>query len=320
MSDGRVLVTGASGFVGSRVVERLLDDHKSVTVTTRSCVAVNRGDMRSVTIPGLDGTTDWREALADVQSVVHCAARVHVMRESSSDPQAEFRRVNSDGTIALARAAARVGVSRFVFVSSIKVNGESSVPGRPFVESDAPSPVDPYGMSKWEAEQGLRSISESTGLPLVIVRPPLVYGPGVRANFLRLARWVARGVPLPLGSVTENRRTFVALENLVDLLKLVLWHPEATGETFLAGDGEDLSTAELLRRTAAAMGRRARLLPIPVGVLESVADGLGIADMFARLTGTLQADTAKARNRLGWSPPLSVDEGLREAVASLRRW
>jgi nucleoside-diphosphate-sugar epimerase len=227
---------------------------------------------------------------------------------------AEYRRVNVDGTLALARAAAQAGVRRFVFVSSIKVNGERTPPGRAFRADDAPAPADAYGVSKWEAEQGLFALSRETGMEVVVIRPPLVYGPGAKGNFAALVRWVARGVPLPLGAVRHNRRSLVGLDNLVDLIVTCLDHPGAANEVFLAADGEDLSTADLLRRVGRAMGHPARLLPVPVWVLQAAAASLGKRAVAERLLGSLQVDGSKAGELLGWEPPCMVDEGLRRAV------
>ena len=239
------------------------------------------------------------------------------MAERAHNPLVEFRRVNVDGTLNLGRQAAAAGVRRFVFVSSIKVNGEDTPSGRRFSNGDAPTPQDPYGISKMEAEQGLRQIAADTGMEVVIVRPPLVYGPGVKANFAALMRAVQRGIPLPLTSVTHNRRSFVALDNLVDLLITCIDHPAAANQTFLVSDGEDLSTADLLRRLGSAMEKPARLFPVPPSLLQLGANLLGKGDMAQRLLGNLQVDISHTRQTLGWTPPVSVDEGLRRAVAGL---
>ncbi|AOF87746.1 3-beta hydroxysteroid dehydrogenase/isomerase family protein [Hydrogenophaga sp. RAC07] len=249
--------------------------------------------------------------------VLHLAARVHVMDDPSADPLTAFRQTNTAGTLHLARQAAAVGVRRFVFVSSIKVNGECTAAGQPFTATDAPAPQDPYGISKMEAEQGLRQIAAETGMEVVIIRPPLVYGPGVKANFASLMRAVQRGIPLPLASVTHNRRSFVALDNLVDVLITCVDHPAAANQTFLVSDGEDLSTTDLLRRLGHAMNKPARLFPVPPSLLQFGANLLGKGDMAQRLLGNLQVDIDHTRNTLNWTPPLSVDEGLRRAVAGL---
>jgi nucleoside-diphosphate-sugar epimerase len=236
------------------------------------------------------------------------------MSDEAADPLGEYRRTNVEGTLKLAQDAAAAGVRRFVFLSSIKVNGEATAPGRPFRETDAPHPVDPYGRSKLEAEQALFEFGQRSGMEVVVVRPPLVYGPGVKANFRSMMRWLSKGVPLPLGAI-HNHRSLVALDNLVDLLVRCTEHPAAANQVFLAGDGEDVSTTALLRRTAAALGCRARLIPVPASWLMMAARGLGKAPVASRLCGNLQVDISKARDLLGWQPPVSLDEGLRRAAA-----
>ena len=257
---------------------------------------------------------DWSEALTRVSTVVHCAGRVHIMTEQATDPLREFRQINVDGTLNLARQAAEAGIRRFVFLSSIKVNGESTNSGCPFTADQQPEPGDPYGVSKMEAELALRSLTSHTGMEVVIIRPPLVYGPGVKANFLEMMRWLARGFPLPLGAVTQNKRSLVALDNLVDLVETCIDHPAAANQTFLVSDGEDLSTAALLRRLSLALGRPARLMPVPVGLLKLGAGLLGRSAVAQRLCGSLEVDIGKTRELLGWSPPVSVDEGLRRTA------
>jgi len=308
-----VLVTGGNGFVGTALCNRLRLD----AVPCRAAIRRNTGaagGVSIVTVGDICAETDWRAALHGVQVVVHLAARVHVMDERSADPMAEFRRVNVAGTLNLARQAATAGVQRFIFLSSVKVNGESTRPGQAFAATDVPAPEDPYGISKLEAEQGLRQIEAQTGMEVVIVRPPLIYGPGVKANFARMISWVARGLPLPLGAVTENRRSLVALDNLVDLLVLCLTHPAAAGQTFMVSDGEDLSTVGMLQRLALAMGRRARLIPLPVALLEFGARVVGRRAMAQRLLGSLQVDSQPTRERLGWQPLLSVDQAFAYVV------
>lgn len=271
----------------------------------------------SVVVGDLQESTDWRVALADVRVVVHLAARVHVMQDNVPDPLAEFRRINVAGTLNLARQAVQAGVRRFVFVSSIKVNGEETLPGHSFTADDTPAPSDHYGISKLEAEQGLKEIASQTGMELVIIRPPLVYGPGVRANFHMLLRAVARGVPLPLGGL-NNKRSLVALDNLVNFIMTCITHPDAANQTFLVSDGEDLSTTELICRIANALGKPARLISIPLWMLKVGSMLLNKRDSLQRLSGNLQVDISKARDLLGWKPPLSVDEGLKRTVAGWR--
>ena len=311
----RILVTGPTGFVGSALVARAAADP-----ALQVRIALRRRDERPTarvelaSVGELAGDTDWSRAVAGTDAVVHAAARVHVLRESVADPLAEFRRVNVEGTMRLARQAAEAGVRRFVFLSSIKVNGEGTTAGRPYTADDPPAPVDAYGVSKYETEERLRQLASATGMELVIIRPVLVYGPGVKGNFRTLLRWLDRRVPLPFGAV-HNQRSFVAVGNLVDLIVVCLSHPAVAGRMLLVSDGEDLSTTELLRRTAAAMGRPARLVPVPEGALRFAARLLGAADVAQRLLGWLQVDIDGTRASLGWSPPIRVDDALRETAA-----
>lgn len=313
-----ILVTGATGFVGRALVTRLAADPACegvVAAVRRKPESLPKG-VRRVQVCDLLPNTDWSMALQGIDGVVHCAARVHVMQDDATDPLQAYREVNVNGTLNLARQAAQAGVGRFVYVSSIKVNGEATQPGRPFTAGDVPAPLDPYGVSKLEAEQGLRNIEAQTSMEVVIVRPPLVYGPGVKANFESMMRWVARGIPLPLGTI-NNSRSIVALGNLVDLLATCLKHPAAAGHTFLVSDGQDVSTTELLRRTAKAMGRKSLLLPVPAWVLEWGASLLGKRDLAQRLCGSLQVDIENTLHLLGWNPPLTLDQGLKSAVEGL---
>ena len=313
----KILLTGASGFVGSSLGSELCTHGQSVRAAVRSGkVFFENSD---VAIVGeINGETDWSAALAAVDVVIHLAARVHVMNDTSADPLEAFRTVNVAGTVNLARQAVAAGVKRLVYVSSIKVNGEATHGGQRFSELDVPDPQDPYGVSKCEAELALRYLAAETGLEIVIIRPPLVYGEGVKGNFAQMLKILAKGVPLPLGAV-NNRRSMVYVENLVDFLVLCATHPAAAGETFLVSDGEDISTPDLLRRLAGAMGHPARLIPVPVVLLQAGAALFGKRDMAQRLCGSLQVDISKARTLLGWTPPVSMDEGLRRTAQGYLR-
>ncbi|WP_324730738.1 UDP-glucose 4-epimerase family protein [Pseudomonas paeninsulae] len=313
-----VLLTGSTGFVGHPLLLRMSTDGFSVVACSRTPISELPVGAINVPITALNGATDWKVALAGVEVVIHAAARVHVMHDESSDPLAEFRKVNVDGTLNLARQAAEAGVGRFIFISSIKVNGEGTPVGVPYVADGQAAPADPYGISKMEAEQGLRALAAETGMEVVIIRPTLVYGPGVKANFLNMMRWLHKGVPLPFGAI-YNQRSLVALDNLVDLIVTCIDHPTAANQTFLVSDGEDLSTTELLRRMGVALGKPARLLPVPSRLLEAGAAMLGKQALAQRLCGSLQVDISKTRELLNWSPPVSVDEALRKTAEHFLR-
>lgn len=307
-------MTGGTGFVGSEVLARLLAEECIVTAVVRNSSAVLNGRVHKAVVPDLTEQVNWEQVVAGQDVIIHSAARVHVMNDQSANPLAEFRTVNVDGTLNLARQAAAAGVKRFIFISSIKVNGEGTLRGNPYTAFDTPAPEDPYGISKMEAEQGLRLIADETGMEVVIIRPVLVYGPGVKANFLSMMRWVHKGIPLPLGAI-NNSRSLVSLDNLVDLIVTCIDHPAAANQTFLVSDGEDLSTTELLRRVGAAVDKPARLLPVPPKLLEFGASLLGKKAVAQRLLGSLQVDISHTCSTLGWKPPVTVDEALAKTAA-----
>lgn len=309
MSSVRILLTGASGFVGQALLAELARRGHAVVATSRRSQRLS-GAERCIQVADLNTAVDWHPMLSGVGAVIHSAARVHMLHDPAVDPLAEFRRANVEGTLALARQAAEAGVRRFVFISSVKVLGEQTRPGQSFRADDAPCPVDPYGISKREAEDGLLALASQTGMEVVIVRPPLVYGPGVKGNFASMIRWVEKGLPLPLGAI-HNKRSLVGIDNLVDLVVRCLDHPAAAYQILLASDGEDLSTTELLRSVAKAMGKPLRLLPIPAGMLQLGATVLGKQAMAQRLLGSLQLDISQTCALLEWVPPYTVEEQLR---------
>lgn len=308
----RMLVTGASGFVGKALCLEASKRGYAVRGAVRSSAFADDSIERCM-VGGIDANTDWQEALRGVEVVVHLAARVHVMQETAADPLDAFRGVNVQGTLSLARQAAANGVRRLVYVSSIKVNGEETLDGRRYTEADQPMPQDPYGVSKWEAEQALTRIGAETGLEVVIVRPPLVYGPEVKGNFLQLLRMLAKGLPFPLASV-DNQRSLLYVGNMVDAILLCATHPLAAGKTFLLSDGEDLSSPALLRLLAQAMGRPARLFACPTGLIMFAATLIGKRGHAQRLLGSLQIDSDKIRQHLGWQPPYTVQQGMQATV------
>ncbi|MGH8501287.1 MAG: NAD-dependent epimerase/dehydratase family protein [Gammaproteobacteria bacterium] len=305
-----VLITGANGFVGSALCPLLAARGYRVTGAARAPGRAVDG-VRQVFIGDIAGATDWRDHLAGVSVIVHLAARTQAA--GGAENLTELRRTNVDATENLARQAAAAGVRRFVFASSIKVNGELTH-GRGFTAGDAPSPMDAYAVSKRDAEQRLQSVAAETGLEVVSVRPPLVYGPGVGGNFLRLLQWVDRGLPLPVATVS-NRRSLIALDNLVDVLLQCVHHPAAAGRTWLISDGEDLSTPQLLRLIAGAMNRRLRLWPAPLSMIRLMARAMGRRETFERLCGSLQVDVSEAREVLGWQPRVRADAAIARCVA-----
>ncbi|MDA9006535.1 SDR family oxidoreductase [Litoricola sp.] len=303
-----VFLTGCTGFIGTRILSACSVIHGlNMTAAVHRPFEVSLS--RSVEAPSLDSQSDWSGLLAGQHVVIHAAARTHIMQDEAVEPLKEYRRVNVEGTFKLAQQAAEAGVIRFIFISSIKVNGEQTLLDQPFSADDRPCPEDAYGISKWEAEQRLWQLASHTGMSVVIIRPPLVYGPNVKGNFANLVEMITRGFPLPFGAVS-NKRSLISVDNLVDLIITCIYHPRAANQVFLAGDGRDLSTTELLRGVAKVAGRPSRLIPIPTSFLEVVFLLLGKKSMAQRLLGSLQVDISKARDLLGWEPPLSVEEGL----------
>jgi nucleoside-diphosphate-sugar epimerase len=310
----KVLITGLNGFVGRALGVKLVDKGFNANGAVRSLAPVELPDaITTFLIKDIDSKTDWQKALEGVKVVIHLAARVHVMNDTAIDALAEYRKVNVEGALNLARQSVDAGVQRFIFISSIKVNGEGTLLGHPYTAEDQPDPVDPYGISKREAEDALRRLAVETGLEVVIIRPPLVYGPGVKANFQRMMRWLDKGMPLPLGAI-HNKRSLLALDNLIDLIVTCIHHPRAANQIFLAGDGEDLSTSELMRRMSAALGKKAWLAPVPAFLLEWGAALLGKHEIAQRLCGSLQIDISKTCDQLDWKPPVTVEEGLRKTA------
>lgn len=316
MTSPVVLITGAGGFIGQALCREMHARGSRVRGAVRNQRPALPEGVEIATVPHIGPATDWSGALEDVDTVIHLAARVHRMKETEVDPLAAYREVNAAGTERLARSAADSGVRRLVYVSTIKVNGPGSPV--PYGETDRPDPRTPYEISKWEAERALHEIGSRGKIEIVIVRPPLVYGPGVRANFLRLMQWVDGGYPLPLARV-RNLRSFVSLDNLIDFLFLCATDARASGETFMVSDGEDISTPGLILKIAAAMRRPARLFPFPTVFLRIAVALLGMKDAEERVLGSLRADTHKAESLLDWRRPESLDQGLSKTVAWYRR-
>lgn len=305
-----VLVTGANGFIGSSILTKLhLSKQYSIRATVRKSVVSYRDDIDVYENLELAPNTNWMTALSSVDVVIHCAARAHLLKDTSADPLADFRRVNTEGTLSLAHQAARAGVKRFIFLSSVGVNG-AETKTRPFIADDMPNPHSPYAQSKFEAEVGLMDLAKESNMSVVIVRPPLVYGPNAPGNFGALCRIVQKGLPLPFGRI-NNVRSFIYLDNLIDLIHCCVDHLNATNQIFLASDDEDLSTTELLKKMSAAFEQRMILLPVPVSVLKLGAQLVGKSKQAQQLLGSLTVDIEKTKLTLGWKPPFSVEQGLR---------
>lgn len=324
-----IMITGANGFVGRRLSLHLHEQGFPLRLCTRRAWSLyepkpadnseSKAEIRYHSLGNFTAQSDWSSVLKEHSRVpdvvIHCAARVHVMNDTAADPLAAFRAVNRDLSLQLAQQAAAAGVKQFIYLSSVKVNGEQTHAGHPFRETDTPAPSDPYGISKYEAELALLELGARTGMAVTIIRPPLVYGQGVAANFLSMLRWVRKGVPLPLGAI-KNRRSLVYLGNLVDFIRHCIGHPAAAQQCFLISDDHDLSTTELLRAAAKAQDRPARLLPVPSALLYFGASLLGKRAIADRLCGSLQVDISKAKKELQWKPPYSVEDGLRDSVQS----
>jgi len=311
-----VLITGANGFVGKLLCEELLRRGWRVRAALRSPHQLPIG-LEPVIVGTIDDGTDWTDALSGADVVIHLAARVHVMKDSAADPLEEFLKVNLHGTANLARQAAQAGVKRLAYVSSIKVNGEQTTDRQAFTEIDKPNPQDPYGISKWQAEQALQRVAQETGLEVVIVRPPLVYGAGVKGNFAQMLGVLSKDIPLPLASV-HNLRSLIYVNNLADALITCATHPAAAGQAYLVSDGADVSTPELLRQLGASMGHPARLLHCPPTLLKLAGVLTGKSDQVERLLGSLQVDSGKIRRELNWIPPYTFEQGLHATAERYR--
>lgn len=310
-SNRLVAITGATGFAGGALLRYLSQSPEyALRVAVRGAYSTADHSAEIVNIHSIEPDSSWGSFVNGANVVVHAAARVHAMNDTAANPEAEYLRVNVAGTLNLAEQAAAAGVERFIFISSIKVNGEATETGLPFTADQAVNPSDPYGVSKARAEEGLREIAARTGMEVVIIRPVLVYGPGVKANFLSMMRWLDKGIPLPLGAI-HNKRSLVALDNLVDLIATCIHHPAAANQTFLVSDGNDLSTTELLQHMARSLDKPARLLPVPMWMLKVAAAAVGKVSFSQRLCGSLQVDIGKTCTMLGWTPPVRVEDAMK---------
>ena len=308
-----ILITGVTGFLGSNLLDKLDNDKVKLLIRNKSSFFVSNKCYEGV----INSTATYTEALQDVDCIIHCAARVHVMKDASVNPIDEYREVNTAGTLNLARQAVEAGVKRFIFISSIKVNGEGTQIGSPFKATDKPNPQDPYGQSKAEAEEQLLALANETGLEVVIIRPTLVYGAGVKANFASLMKLVAKGLPLPFGSITVNRRSLVSVYNLVDLIVTCIDHPNAANQIFLVSDDHDLSTADMVRQMGHALSKPTKLIPIPVFCYSLAGKITGKQDMISRLIGSLQVDITETKRRLDWTPPYKLEDGFKMTANAL---
>lgn len=303
----QITITGASGFVGQALIAKLTK-HEVTAIVRNHAPNLN---VKKCFRTEISEFSDHSEALSNCDVVIHCAARVHVMNEQSTDPLEAYRQINTNAVLSIARQAAAQGVKRFIFISSIKVNGEYTGASRPFTAFDTPAPADPYAQSK--AEAGLRQIALSTGMELVIIRPPLVYGPGVKANFSRMMALVGKGLPLPFGNI-QNKRSMVALDNLVDLISLCVEHPKAANQIFLVSDEQDLSTPELMHLMAAALGVKLWLINLPLFLLKLINFSTKGALIYQRLCGSLQVDITHTKGTLDWHPVVTVEQQIKQIV------
>ncbi len=313
-----ILLTGATGFIGRALLSELVSNDINIIASVRQKTPCIPENVKQYIISDLSEDTDWGTALRDIDMVIHTAARVHVMKEQTNNPLDQFRKVNTEATISLARQSAKAGVKRFIFLSSIKVNGEQTNKNQAFTAHDKLIPNDPYGLSKYEAEQGLLKLADETGMEVVIIRLPMVYGPGVKGNFQVLMKWVRKQWPLPFGAV-DNQRSLLALDNAVSFIIHCLKHPKAANEVFLVSDDEDVSTTELLNKVAAAFELNIFLLPIPVSLMKFAAKMMGKGELASRLLGSLKIDSSKAHQLLGWKPVITMDEQLKKIADDLRK-
>lgn len=305
----KVLITGSNGFVGKALASALLKKDYEVVASVRQKTIDSETRLHEIITGDLSSKIDWTVATSNINVIIHSAARVHILDEKEKDPLTEFRKINVDATLNLATQAFRNGVKRFIYLSSVKVNGEQTEPDHCFSADDTPNPDGPYALSKYEAEKGLREIADEMGKEVVIIRPPLVYGPGVKANFEIMMHWLSRGIPLPLGAI-KNQRSLVALDNLVDLILVCIEHPAAANQIFMVSDNDDISTSQLLDILGDALDAKKRLLPVPHNVLKMLAILVGRKDLIIKLCSSLQVDISKTRNLLDWNPPYNAKESL----------
>jgi UDP-glucose 4-epimerase len=309
-----ICITGATGFLGKHLVDVLKNN---LVLTSRSSFSV---DGNLCFIKNIDKHTNYSDMLINVSCIIHCAGRVHIFNDKSTDSLQKYREVNTEGTLNLAKQAVKAGVKRFIFISSIKVNGECTKPNDPFKESDFYIPTDPYGLSKYEAEVGLSEIALMTGMELVVIRPPLVYGPGVKANFSSLMSLVLKGIPLPFGCITSNIRSLVSVKNLVDLILTCIDHPKAANQVFLVSDDHDVSTASMVKHMSQSLGKPCRLLSVPLWCYRLVGKLTGKTDVVDRLLGSLQVDITHTKETLNWAPPQTLQKGFKETAEAFLKY